>query len=375
MRLNVFLARMAQALPEQLERLNLPGVAYACIEDGQVAAVRCHTRPGFGALNERSLFRVASISKSVAAWTVMRLVERGVVELDQPIGRYLRRWQLPASAHDEAGVTLRRLLSHQAGISTAGLGRRPHDGRPVDITEGLEARHPMMNAAQERYYQRWGLPPDAPVRLEHAPGQSFAYSNGGYAMLEAMIEDVTQRRYDEVVTDAVLRPLGLLASGFDPLPPGLAADCAPPYSETGEPVEDWVPLSRAAGGLWSSITDLATFAAAGMAGPNGAPPGRGVLAPETVAAMHMAHCDAGTQEGVHFESCLGHFLHTDAAGRVHVNHTGGFCGWRSVFWTVPAQRAGLCVLVNSDGGNAVWQWLLHAWAETLDLPAPAPSRP
>lgn len=373
MNLTRFLDRIDEVLPQHLQAMTLPGVAWACIEDGQLAAVRCLARPelpGGGSLGAGSLFRVASISKSIAAWAVMRLVQRGAVALDQPIGRYLRRWRLPASAHDPAGVTLRRLLSHQAGISTAGVGRRPHDGRPVDVIDGLEARQPALNAEQQRYHRRWSLPPDAAVRLEHAPGSAYAYSNGGYAMLEAMIEDVTQVGYDEFVTTELLHPLGMVASGFDPLPPPLAAACAQSFCENGEPVEDWVPLSRAAGGLWSTITDLAVFAAAGMAGPDGAPPGRGILAPSSVAAMHAPQCDAGSQEGIRFDSGLGHFLHTDAAGQLHVSHTGGFCGWRSVFWTVPDRRAGICVLVNSDGGNGLWQWLLREWAQALNDPGP-----
>ena len=365
MSLAAFLRDVDAALPQRLREQRLPGLALACIEEGEVAAVRCAGRADDGRarpVSPDTLFRVASVSKAVAAWAVMRLVERGVVELDAPVDRYLARWRLPPSPHDPTSVTVRRLLSHQAGISTAGIGRRPHDGRPVDVIDGLEARQPAMNAEQRRYYTRWGLPPDAPVRLERPPGSGFAYSNGGFAMLEAMIEDVTGRHYADHLSTEVLEPLGMRASGFDPLPPPLADATAQPFFEDGEPVEDWVPLSRAAGGLWSTIGDLATFARAGLPGPHGEPPGRGVIAPGSVAAMHQRQCAASVEAGVAFDSGLGHFLHTDASGTLHVSHTGGFSGWRSVFWIVPAWRAGICVLVNSDGGNGVWQQLLREWA-------------
>lgn len=82
--------------------------------------------------------------------------------------------------------------------------------------------------------------------------------------------------------------------------------------------------------------------------------------------MTTRQCTASMEAEIAFDAGLGHFLHTDAGGRLHVSHTGGFSGWRSVFWTVPELGAGLCVLVNSDGGNALWQGLLRTWVRHLD---------
>ena len=64
-----------------------------------------------------TVFHMGSISKPVTAWGVMRLVEQGRIDLDAPAETYLSRWQLPASPFDSDGVTIRRLLSHSAGLS------------------------------------------------------------------------------------------------------------------------------------------------------------------------------------------------------------------------------------------------------------------
>ena len=65
-------------------------------------------------------FNVGSISKTIAAWGVMTLVEQGRIDLDAPVATYLTRWSLPESGFDEDGVTMRRLLSHTAGLSLHG---------------------------------------------------------------------------------------------------------------------------------------------------------------------------------------------------------------------------------------------------------------
>jgi CubicO group peptidase (beta-lactamase class C family) len=77
-------------------------------------------------VNSETIFGVSSISKWVAAVGVMKLVQAGKLDLDVPVSKYLTRWQLPASEFDNDGVTIRRLLSHTAGI-TDGLGHNGFD--------------------------------------------------------------------------------------------------------------------------------------------------------------------------------------------------------------------------------------------------------
>lgn len=364
-----FLEHLDRSVPQRMQALRLPGAALALIENGSTAALRCwgwadsaKQRP----ITPTTLFRLASISKPVAAWAVMRLVERGLVDLDAPIANTLRRWPLPPSTFDPQAVTVRRLLAHTAGISTPGVGRAPHGSTRTPLLDGLEGRQPPPGAEQQRYYRRWGLPDDAPVTLAHEPGSAHRYSNGGYAMLELMVEEVSGRSFADFVGSEILQPLGMDHAGYDPLPAALQAEAATPHFEDGSPVQDLQPLCKAAGGLWASMADLARFASAELAGPDAEPPGRGVLSPGAIDAMFAPQAFATYEPAfdLSFDAGLGHFS-CRVGGLLNVHHSGGFSGWRSIYALLPQQRLGLCMLINSDGGNALWQPLLQEWSQFL----------
>lgn len=114
--------RLDERVSAYLDEFTTPGAAVALIENGRVAFAGGYGRSdeAGGPVTTRTGFNVGSISKTVTAWGVMRLVERGLLELDVPVSRYLTRWSLPASEFDADGVTVRRLLSHTAGLSLHG---------------------------------------------------------------------------------------------------------------------------------------------------------------------------------------------------------------------------------------------------------------
>ena len=217
-------------------------------------------------------FQVASLSKWVTALGVMTLVEQGKIDLDAPVSTYLTRWKLPASKFDNSKVTVRRLLSHTAGI-TDGLGYggfKP--GMPV---EPLEAS--LTHAADA------DADTDGRTRVGQDPGAGFEYSGGGYTLLQLIIEEVSGRGFNAYMTDAVLAPLGMSGSSFI-LDEG-AANVAENFDVSGTKV----PLRRytavAAASLFTTAGDMARLIAAHRPGPAGEPVGRGVLRPETLAAM------------------------------------------------------------------------------------------
>jgi CubicO group peptidase (beta-lactamase class C family) len=107
------------AAKQLIETRNRGNVAFRLIEGG---SPRDEYFVSVGdPVGRETLFQVASLSKWVTAWAVMTLVESGKIDLDAPVSRYLTRWHLPASEFDNDGVTVRRLLSHTAGL-TDGLG-------------------------------------------------------------------------------------------------------------------------------------------------------------------------------------------------------------------------------------------------------------
>lgn len=252
-----------------------------------------------------SRFQVASVSKWLTAWGVMRLVEAGRLELDAPVATYLTRWQFPEGRFGAEAVTIRRLLSHTAGLAD-GLGYEGFaPGEPVQALEdSLDRAADAVPGASGR------------VTVDEEPGE-WRYSGGGYALLQLVIEEVTGEAFEPYMQRAVLDPLGLGASSFAL---ELAApDVAPSYDTSGQIVPYRRFSAPAAAGLFTTAADLTRFLQAHLPGDGGELPGRGVLQPETLRSMREPHASAfGTEVWG-----LGHMLYAEnGAGGYVIGHDG-----------------------------------------------------
>jgi CubicO group peptidase (beta-lactamase class C family) len=220
-----------------------------------------------------TLFQVASLSKWVTAWGVMTLVESGKVDLDAPASRYLTRWKLPQSEFDNDGVTVRRLLSHTAGL-TDGLGFAGYV--PGVELPSLEATLAHPDASEGH---------SGVIRVGAEPGSGWEYSGGGYLILQLLIEEVAGEPFEDYMRRAILRPLGMERSTFtvDASTP----DVATFYDVDGTAAIHYRFTAKAAASLYTSVADLTRFVQAHFAGSADEPVGRGVLAPETVELMRQ----------------------------------------------------------------------------------------
>ena len=102
-----------------MNQYGVPGVSMALVRDGELVWSAAYGYADFEhdrKMTVDAICRVESISKSVTAWGVIRLVEQGLVGLDAPVQQYLGNWELPESEYSEQNVTVRRLLSHSAGM-------------------------------------------------------------------------------------------------------------------------------------------------------------------------------------------------------------------------------------------------------------------
>jgi CubicO group peptidase (beta-lactamase class C family) len=228
-------------LPEALQYLHIPSVSLALI-DGEQVEVRAYGND----VSARTLYQAASLSKLVAAAAVLRLVDQQLLDLDREVNADLVSWQVPATPlTDDHPVTLRGLLSMTGGMGVPGyLGYEPGSPSPslVQILDGA----PPANSP--------------PVRVEYVPGTRYAYSGGGYEILQAVVQDVTRKPFEEALQDLVLRPLGMADSTFaQPLPDLLVPRAATGhYADGRELPGGWrIVPELAAGGLWSTPTDVA----------------------------------------------------------------------------------------------------------------------
>ncbi len=163
-------------IPEYMRQENIPGVAIALVRDGEVVWTE-----GFGVANAftrqpvtpDTLFEVASNSKIVTTYIALRLVDQGVLSLDEPLNAYLPEPWLPASEYRDA-ITLRHVLSHSSGL-----------GHGTTSRENL-----------------------------FAPGRGYSYSAVGFQYLQVVIEQVTGESLDQVAQELVYTPLGMSSSSF-----------------------------------------------------------------------------------------------------------------------------------------------------------------
>lgn len=268
----------------------IPGGSLAVVKDRRLVYAR-----GYGlADRERnvpveptSLFRIASISKSITALAVMKLIENGKLTLDSCAFGFLKIEPLRKPDERIATITIRQLLQH-----TAGWNRNTHLDpmfRSREIAKAVGISAPATPAAVIRFML--GEP------LDFEPGKQYVYSNFGYCVLGRVIEAITGPAYDEFVRAEILAPLGIRGMQQGATLDGKQASNEVRYytsaNGTGDSVFDEgkkVPIPYgtfclesmdAHGGWLSSAVDLARFAAA-LDDPSQCP----VLKPESVAKLY-----------------------------------------------------------------------------------------
>lgn len=248
-------------------------LALVLIEDGETAASRFVSAGD--PVDEETLFQVASLSKWLAAWGVMKLVQDGQIGLDDPVEAYLDRWSLPLGEFDRSGVTVRRLLSHTAGLGD-GLGYNGFASR-ADV-QTLEAS---LSRAADASPGSAGS-----VRLVRAPGSEWAYSGGGYTLLQLLIEEVSGRPFDAFMKDEIFQPLNMHRSTFD-LDEARRRGLAENYRRDGTTELFRYYTALAATSAFTSAGDLTAFLKAQLPGERAR--GAAPLAPETLREMRRPH--------------------------------------------------------------------------------------
>jgi len=310
------------------------GVAIAVVRSGSPAEFYSHGVADIGSgepVCERTVFRVASVTKTITAVAIMQLRERGLVDLDVPVDRYLRSYRLIPASPAFGPVTLRYLLTHSAGIRAVRTARDLM--RPV-MGWGVTAGQPVPALAE---YYRPGL------RYDTDPGTKWAYSNHGFATLGQVVEDVTGTRFDRYVRDHIFSQLGMndsdlirservrphLATGYQLRSRGLVA------------VTDLENVPVGAGSAYSTASDMSRFAAAlanGGAGEEGQ-----VLRPESVALMFDPHYQPDPRiPGMG----LG-FFRGEIGGHESAGHDGIWLGFHSAMLLVPGRELGVVAFSNT----------------------------
>jgi CubicO group peptidase (beta-lactamase class C family) len=315
------------SIEERMKYYRVQGVSVAVIHDFEVDWAK-----GYGVsnvqtgapVNEKTLFQVASVTKTITAAVALRLVQDGILDLDQNVNKYLESWKVPDNEFTrEEKVTIRRLLSHSAGLSVHGF-RGYAEGEPVpSLLETLEGKSPANNA---------------PVRVEATPGSGFKYSGGGYTILQLLIEEVSDRKLAEVAQELIFDPLGMKNSSIGiPQSKSLMDRMALAHLKDGTSKRPHTFLEDGSGccELWTTPADLGRFMIATQLALRGE---RGlILSPQMARAMLTP--TNSSQMG------LG-FLLRQFGPAVYFSHSGGNVGFSS--WFIGHAEAGYGVVVTTN---------------------------
>lgn len=297
------LARLDRVVPEAMRTSDVPAASLAVVHDGRVVATR-----GYGGASAQTPFQVGSVSKPVAAAGLLRLAVTRRTAPDAALR--FRGWAAPP------GLTLRRLLSHTAGLSVDGyLGLPPERPLPSTLDE-------LLGRGEQPVLRRVGK-----------PGAELRYSGGGYTAAQLWAEQETGTPLAALMQEEILRPLAMTGSTFaqDRPPQGATSG----HDADGRPVPSYRYAAQTAAGLWSTAADLGRFVVFAMS------------ADPVARAMRVAAPGADGHWGMGLE------LQGLRTGGTLVEHEGINRGWHAQIVAAPKAGWGLAVLTNADGGGAV----------------------
>jgi CubicO group peptidase (beta-lactamase class C family) len=345
---------LTETITDRMEAHNVPGFSIAVVNDFKLEWAK-----GYGVMqlggNRRvtrdSLFQAGSVSKPVTAVGALHCVERELIDLDENVNDKLESWQVPENEFTaQSKVTLRRLLSHTAGVNQ-GLNRGYAPGEEIPtLLQALDGEPPANSL---------------PVRVDRVPGTEQYYSNGGYLIIVQLLQDVLDKPFNEVMKEAVFIPAGMTSSTFEQtLSAELAARVAIPHGwdvlswrESPGLVGETHVHDPGYGGLWTTAPDLARFGIEIMKAYQGES--------ELILTQGMANLmltpvteDIPMQEPFDVDQGLGFMLQNLGQETWFIHFGGSFPGYISVLLGQPERGFAVAILTNSwSGYELIWEIL------------------
>lgn len=329
------------SIQQRMGHYHVVGVSVAVIEHYQIAWAK-----GYGITDQQSkhpvqaetLFQAGSISKPVAAVAAMKLVQDNKLSLDQGVNQRLQSWHVPENEFTKTEkVTLRRLLSHSAGLTVHGFPGYAV-GEPVPtVQQVLDGVKPANTP---------------PVRVDFVPGSQFRYSGGGYTVMQLLLTEISGQSFATLLQDSVLTPVGMTHSTYEqPLPAAMRPQAAFAYQADGSPVPgDYHTYpERAAAGLWTTVPDLARFGIEMQKSREGR--SNKILSQATTKLMLTRQKE---------EVGLGFFLEGSESIE-RFGHGGANAGYQALMqFTLDGH--GVAIMTNSDNGGRIAQEIAYSVA-------------
>jgi len=347
---------------ETVRRRRIPGLAFLLTQNGRRIVGK-----GYGyrdvarrlPVTPRTMFGIASVTKSFTALAILRLQEERRLRVTDPVVRHLPEFGTPNPRWTER-IQLHHFLTHSSGLpplpsiyytSGRSLARSPVNDPRVARRVGIDPDHPPIDT----YEQLLEYLRTTRYELLGPPGKYFSYSNEAFGLLGAVIERASGRRLESFLEDEILRPAGMQSTTFDTGVMFRSREVTTLYSPPLPPrqrgwiaSQDWWEETclRGAGALRTNLEDLERylelFRTGGRVGRTK------VLGPSSLRTMMHPHMPiaAGLSYG------YGLFVRPHTVDGPLVYHTGGLKGVSSIILLLPNQGITSAVLTNLDQAPA-----------------------
>jgi CubicO group peptidase (beta-lactamase class C family) len=302
----------------------IPSMSVAVAKDGEII-----WEESFGWANREkmipatphTMYSMASISKPITTTGLMILVERGEVDLDEPVNSYIAPAELTAFEGESSTATVTHVLNHTSGLPVhySVFYQDEPARQPPPFTESI---------------RRYGI-------LVHPPGAGYQYANFGFALADHIISNVSGRPYAEFMKTEVFLPLGMTHTSID-VGPGLEEYAAVRYDESGHPVPFYISDHPGASQVYSSAHDLIRFGLFHLG--HTLPEQTQIISPESIHRMKRDSDPSPEND----RYGLGWFLSGDEYGYPIAWHTGSMRGTNTMLKFVPGEDIAVVVLVNTS---------------------------
>ena len=297
-------------------------------------------------MTAETLFQAGSISKPVAALAALRLVQEGKLNLDENVNDRLREWKVPENQFTKTEkVTLRRILSHSAGLTVHGFAGYAAGETVPTMVEILNGEKPANSP---------------PIRVDVVPGTIWRYSGGGYVVMQLLMIEQTGETFPVLLHNLVLGPAGMTHSTYQqPIPAELRGSAAMPYRPTGAMVTGGPHTypEMAPAGLWTTPSDLDTLAIELEKEYEGT--SQKILSQAMMRQMLTPQKD---------DWGLGFGLGRPPNQQVQFGHGGANEGYIDQWQNYVGLQQGVAIMTNSDSGGELADEYLRAVAREYGWP-------
>jgi len=344
-------------LVERMRSYHVPGLSIAVIENYRVVFAKGYGVTEFGGtkpVDTTTLFLAGSISKPIFASGFLRLLEDRKISLDTTANALLKSWHLPDSRFTEREkVTLRRLLTHSAGLTVWGFPGYALGGSVPTVPQLLDGAPPANTPA---------------VRNDTTPGARWLYSGGGMTIAQLVSTDVSGEEFPTLMHRLMLQPAGMARSTYEnPLPVNRRSEAASGHERLDTPVPGGFHVypEMAAAGLWTTASDLARWAIALSRSYRGEP--GGVLSTSMAKQMVSKQMHQQPPYGNGYWG-LGIAVSGDGDS-LAFSHNGRDEGFVADMFMRPNSGRGLVIMINGVAGGILGE-IERAFAEEYGFGAP-----